>query len=214
MLRGVVLAACAAAARAATDLRVTFSASAGNVTVCDAPTEVFEAATIPLAAWQLANGSVAQVGGYYTQNEPNVSWTVDDNDETALFSLFMLDPDAFYCGKGVKIHWSILNIPGDDIPNGDAVNPFAHPGPPEMRYHRYVFLLHKQAAVIDLSDDEKASLQQRTFFDYPAFCDTHALGSPVAQVAIEAQLDAFVVEYYMQSGVDLCSYPSSCSLVA
>ena len=101
MLRGVVLVACAAAARAAADLRVTFSASAGNVTVCGAPTAVFEAATIPLAAWQLANGSVAQVGGYYTQNEPNVSWTVDDDedDDAALFSLFFLDPDAFYCGK-------------------------------------------------------------------------------------------------------------------
>ena len=100
------------------------------------------------------------------------------------------------------------------VTSGDAVNPFAHPGPPETRYHRYLFLLHKQSAVLALSDDEKASLQLRTFFDYPAFCDTHSLGSPVAQAAIEAQLDAFVVQYYMESGVDLCSYPASCSLVA
>ena len=158
--------------------------------------------------------SVAQVGGYYTQNEPRVSWTVEDNEHDALFTLFMLDPDAFYCGKGVKIHWSVFNIPGDDLTSGDAVNPFAHPGPPETRYHRYLFLLHKQSAVLALSDDEKASLQLRTFFDYPTFCDAHSLGSPVAQAAIEAQLDAFVVQYYMESGVDLCSYPASCSLVA
>ena len=206
MLRAAVLVGCAAAAA---DLRITFAADAGNVTVCGDPTAVFDAATIPVVV-----DSVAQVGGYYTQNEPRVSWTVEDNEHDALFTLFMLDPDAFYCGKGVKIHWSVFNIPGDDLTSGDAVNPFAHPGPPETRYHRYLFLLHKQSAVLALSDDEKASLQLRTFFDYPSFCDAHSLGSPVAQAAIEAQLDAFVVQYYMESGVDLCSYPASCSLVA
>ena len=68
--------------------------------------------------------------------------------------------------------------------------------------------------VVSTSGSPQSCSQLRTFFDYPSFCDAHSLGSPVAQAAIEAQLDAFVVQYYMESGVDLCSYPASCSLVA
>ena len=44
---------------------------------------------------------------------------------------------------------------------GDVINEFAHPGPPEMRHHRYVFLLHLQQGTITLSPDEQASLQER-----------------------------------------------------
>ena len=47
MLRAAVLVGCAAAAA---DLRITFAADAGNVTVCGDPTAVFDAATIPVGA--------------------------------------------------------------------------------------------------------------------------------------------------------------------
>ena len=204
-----IITACTTAASANTSLSVTFSAEAGNVTVCGEPTYAFEAATITLST-----DKVVQVGGYYTQNEPAVSW-VSDDDPDALYTLLMLDPDAFYCGKGTKQHWTVINIPGDALSKGDAINPFAHPGPPEMRFHRYLVLLHKQAdGAITLSEEETASLQLRTLFDYQSFCAAHSLGLPVAQLAIDAQLDAFVVQYYAESGIDYCSFPESCSLVA
>mmetsp|Transcript_36465 Transcript_36465/g.97446 ORF Transcript_36465/g.97446 Transcript_36465/m.97446 type:complete len:155 (-) Transcript_36465:559-1023(-) len=121
----------------ATTLDVTFSWEASNVTVCDQPTYVYEAGSFPLSM-----DKVVETSGYYTQNQPAVSWDATDKDQ--LYTLFMLDPDAFYCGKGTKIHWMVMNTPGDDLTSGDAVNEFAHPGPPEMRHHRYVFLLHEQ----------------------------------------------------------------------
>ena len=48
------------------------------------------------------------------------------------------------------------------------------------------------------------------FFDYQSFATTHELGAPVAQNAVDAQLDAFIVQYYGEG--DYCAFPESCRL--
>lgn len=194
---------------ASPSLEVVFRTDESNVTVCGDPTVVFEGRTITLRPH---DDVVQQVGGYYTQNVPVLNWDADPN---AFYTLLMLDPDAFYCNKGTKIHWSVFNIPGSNITAGDDVVAFAHPGPPAMRFHRYIILLHQQSSPsLKLTDSEVASLQLRSFFDYHGFCEKHGLGSAVSEVAVEAQLDAFIVQFYagLEPAVDLCAYPASCWL--
>uniref|UniRef100_A0A7S2CP07 Phosphatidylethanolamine-binding protein n=1 Tax=Octactis speculum TaxID=3111310 RepID=A0A7S2CP07_9STRA len=185
------------------DFTVTFNAPAGNITICDQPTYVFGDATIPLTS-----GTTIQTGGWFTQLEPTVSWTAT---EGKLYSLLMMDPDATYCGAGTYLHWMNLNIAGSDLDSGNVINAYAHPAPPEMRWHRYAILLIEQDDEIVVDDDEIAELQGRSSFDYLAFMSAHDV-APSSELTIDVQLDAFIVQYYDEGAY--CSFPESCSLVS
>lgn len=80
------------------------------------------------------------------QNMPNVSWTTEPD---TFYTLIMSDPDAPSRAdpKFREVcHWTVVNIAGTDINNGDTVFDYIGSGPPEgTGLHRYVFLLFKQA---------------------------------------------------------------------
>ena len=191
------------------DFRVTFSWPDTNTTVCGGSADFHRAGNVSAADPATAT-EVPAFGGFYTQAQPLVEW--DAAGDGTLYSLMMLDFDAAFCGKGTKIHWMVLNMAGPVLV-GDEVAAFAHPGPPELRFHRYVFLLFNHSNTIVLDDSQRAALEGRINFDYPGFLTDHGLASPVAERVVDAQLDAYVIEYYLNtSGVSFCNWPESCSL--
>ena len=78
-----------------------------------------------------------------TNKQPIVKYTCNDNGKNNLYSLIMYDPDSIY---GTYIHWAIINIPNNDIKNGDILLPYKGPSPPyNTGKHRYIFNLYKQS---------------------------------------------------------------------
>lgn len=76
---------------------------------------------------------------------PKVEWNADPNQ---LYTLLMVDPDAPSRAepklRSFK-HWTVINIPGSDVPKGDVVSEYIGAGAPKgTGLHRYVFLAYKQ----------------------------------------------------------------------
>lgn len=62
--------------------------------------------------------------------------------ESSYMTLILHDPDAV---GGNKIHWLVMNIPGDNLHGGDCVFSYVGPHPPKgTGIHHYYFLLLKQ----------------------------------------------------------------------
>ena len=74
-----------------------------------------------------------------TQIEPKISYN-PNNDQ--LYTFLMHDPDSIH---GDYCHWLIINIPGNNLNNGDIILPYKGPSPPpKTGVHRYIFELYKQ----------------------------------------------------------------------
>jgi len=87
-----------------------------------------------------------------TRIEPKVEYTAKLN---TLYTLIMHDPDAVV---GNYFHWLAVNIPGNDIKNGDVLFKYKGPGPPKgSGKHRYIFLLYEQPERINahFSDSDR-----------------------------------------------------------
>ena len=60
----------------------------------------------------------------------------------AIYTLIMNDPDA---PSGNHLHWIIINIPGNNINEGNTLLEYMGPAPPNgSGYHNYIFLLIEQ----------------------------------------------------------------------
>jgi len=76
----------------------------------------------------------------HTVSPPIVSYKNKKND--ALYTLILFDPDAL---GGNKIHWLLINIPRNNIHNGECLLPYDGPHPPKgSGVHHYYFLLLEQ----------------------------------------------------------------------
>ena len=81
-----------------------------------------------------------------TKEEPIIKYN-SNNDE--LYTLILYDPDSIY---GTYIHWSTVNIPGDNISKGSIVIPYIGPHPPSgSGIHNYTFQLYKQTEKKDIN---------------------------------------------------------------
>lgn len=76
---------------------------------------------------------------------PEVTW---DAEPGAYYTLLLVDPDAPSRSNPKNRefrHWLVMNIPGNDVGNGDEVIGFIGSGAPKRTgYHRYVYLVYKQ----------------------------------------------------------------------
>ena len=82
-----------------------------------------------------------------TNSQPIVKYNDNYNSNNKLYSLIMYDPDSIY---GTYIHWAIINIPSNDIKNGDILLPYKGPSPPyNTGKHRYIFNLYMQPNKIE-----------------------------------------------------------------
>lgn len=79
------------------------------------------------------------------KDQPTLDWEADDN---AFYAVLFVDSDAPSrqnpAFREVR-HWSVVNIPGKNVNNGEAIVDFIGSGPPkDTGLHRYIFLVFKQ----------------------------------------------------------------------
>ncbi|CAJ0951799.1 unnamed protein product, partial [Mesorhabditis belari] len=83
-------------------------------------------------------------------NRPSVSWNADPN---SLYTLIFTDPDAPSRANPTSRefkHWVVVNIPGNNVTQGQEVAGYRPAGPGQgSGLHRYVFLIYKQNRKID-----------------------------------------------------------------
>jgi len=71
--------------------------------------------------------------------EPKIEYVANP---TMLYTLIMYDPDAVV---GNYVHWVVINIPGDNVSNGQTLLNYKGPAPPQgSGIHRYIFLIFEQ----------------------------------------------------------------------
>jgi phosphatidylethanolamine-binding protein (PEBP) family uncharacterized protein len=107
-----------------------------------------------------------------TNKQPIVKYTCNNNDngKNNLYSLIMYDPDSIH---GTYIHWAVINIPNNDIKNGDILLPYKGPSPPyNTGKHRYIFNLYKQSNKI-----EKIQIENR---DISSIKDIIDINKPIS----------------------------------
>lgn len=77
---------------------------------------------------------------------PKLVWEADSND---FYTLIMTDPDAPSRAdpkfREVR-HWTVVNIPGNKVAEGETLIEFIGSGPPkDTGLHRYIFLVYQQS---------------------------------------------------------------------
>ena len=74
-----------------------------------------------------------------SQSKPIVNYLACSN---TLYTLIMHDPDA---PSGNHLHWIVINIPGNNINDGNTLLQYIGPSPPNgSGTHKYIFLLVEQ----------------------------------------------------------------------
>lgn len=124
----------------------------------------------------------------------------------AFYTLMMVDPDA-PSRKDPKNrefqHWLVVNIPGNDVTNGEILSEYVGSGPPkDTGLHRYVFLLYKQPEKIEFQETKITNKEGkgRGKFDAKKFAEKYKLGEPIAANFFQAQYDDSVPELHKQLG--------------
>ncbi|XP_075223327.1 protein D2-like isoform X2 [Lycorma delicatula] len=118
-----------------------------------------------------------------TKETPEVDWTPESDK---FYTLSMTDPDALSRQNPIYRewqHWLVVNIPGNNVKEGQTLADYIGPGPPKgTGLHRYIFLLYEQPKKIDFSEQYKGvhDMADRKNFNSSAFVLKHNLGNPVA----------------------------------
>jgi phosphatidylethanolamine-binding protein (PEBP) family uncharacterized protein len=85
-----------------------------------------------------------------TSVEPHVSYK---SDHCQWYTLILNDP---YAVGGNHIHWTVINIPGSQLEEGQTILPYVGPAPPKNSgVHIYSFLLFPQTGLqktVELKD--------------------------------------------------------------
>ncbi|RUS21258.1 phosphatidylethanolamine-binding protein [Jimgerdemannia flammicorona] len=84
-----------------------------------------------------------------TQKPPEIDFKAEEGE--VKYCVIMTDPDAPSRQSPIRRewrHWVVGNIPGTNIAEGDELEPYMGPAPPQdSGPHRYVFLLYRQTGV-------------------------------------------------------------------
>ncbi|KAK7864799.1 hypothetical protein R5R35_012287 [Gryllus longicercus] len=132
---------------------------------------------------------------------PTVTWTAQDD---ALYTLCMTDPDAPSRNEPKFRewhHWLVVNIPGNNIAQGETLSEYVGSGPPNgTGLHRYVFLVYKQKGKITADEPRltNRSGDNRGKFSIRKFAAKYGLGDPVAGNLYQAKWDDYVPKLYEQ----------------
>lgn len=98
-----------------------------------------------------------------TLNAPSVKYTSSQND---LYTIVIWDPDA---PNPSFLHWLVINIPEDQVQNGETVVEYKPPTPPSGT-HRYYVGLYRQPTTIQVPTEP-----ERTHFSIEAFTKKYGL---------------------------------------
>ncbi|XP_065171237.1 protein D2-like [Atheta coriaria] len=141
---------------------------------------------------------------------PTVNWSLRRSvgtsapNITPYYTLVMVDPDA-PSRQDPKFrewhHWLVVNIPGNDVNDGEVLSAYIGAGPPEgTDLHRYIFLLYKQQQKIKCDEPilGNNSGKRRGNFKIRNFAQKYSLGEPIAGNYFRAKFDNYVPELYKQ----------------
>lgn len=130
------------------------------------------------------------------QKQPQIEWQADAN---SFYTLIMTDPDA-PSRTEPKFrefrHWTVVNIPGNHIEEGDVLSAYVGSGPPKgTGLHRYVFLVYKQPGKLSFEGEQRVgnnSRENRPKFSAAQFSKKYNMGVPVAGNFYQAEYDDYV----------------------
>jgi len=132
----------------------------------------------------------------------HLQWPAENN---SLYTLILTDPDA-PSRQDPKFrewhHWLVVNIPGNNLKNGEVLAEYVGSGPPKgTGLHRYVYLVYKQPSKI--TDKEHGHLTNRSGdkrgqFKTEQFVSKHKLEGPIAGNFFQAEWDDYVPKLYEQ----------------
>ncbi|XP_017967817.1 protein D3 [Drosophila navojoa] len=152
------------------------------------------------------SGAQVDVGKELTptqvKDQPTVSW---DAEAGALYTLLMVDPDAPSRSDPTMrevLHWAVINIPGNNVANGQVLAEYVGAGPAQgSGLHRYVFFVFKQNDKIT-SDKfiSKTTLEGRLNVKIRDYVAKYNFGIPVAGNFFQAQYDDSVPAIRAQLG--------------
>ncbi|KAG4067882.1 hypothetical protein HA402_010568 [Bradysia odoriphaga] len=135
---------------------------------------------------------------------PLVDWTADAH---SFYTLIMTDPDAPSRKEptfGQWFHWTVVNIPGNDLSKGDTLVEYVGSGPPpDTDLHRYVLLVFKQQHKHDFNEPilSNKSGEGRAKRSVKDFVTKHELGDAIAGNFFQAKYDDYVPTLYKQLGL-------------
>lgn len=126
---------------------------------------------------------------------PNLTWNAETD---AFYTLILTDPDA-PSRQDPKFrefrHWTVVNIPGNKVADGETLFEYIGSGPPEgTGLHRYIFLIYKQNGKLSFDDEPRVSNRSRDhrrLFSTRKFADKYKL-ELIAGNFYQAQFDDYV----------------------
>ncbi|XP_076372164.1 protein D3-like isoform X1 [Tachypleus tridentatus] len=125
-------------------------------------------------------------------------------EDDTFYTLCMTDPDA-PSRHNPKFrewhHWLVVNIPGNNISEGDVLSEYVGSGPPKgTGLHRYIFLVYKQLEYLIPTEKRltNTSGKHRSLFRIRDFAAKYELGEPWAGNFYQAQWDSYVPKLYEQ----------------
>ncbi|KAI5103515.1 39S ribosomal protein L38, mitochondrial isoform X1, partial [Silurus meridionalis] len=130
---------------------------------------------------------------------PRVSFEADEN---SLWTLLLTSPDEhLQDGEQEYVHWLIGNIPASAMCSGNEIVPYVAPFPAKgTGFHRYVFILFKQDAVVDFSSEMRLnpcySLRERSFKTLDFYRKHEDLITPAGIAFFQSQWDNSVTNTF------------------
>lgn len=127
-----------------------------------------------------------------------------DGDADDFYTIIMTDPDAPSRKQPSRRefqHWTVVNIPGEDVNKGETLADYVGSGPPkDTGLHRYVFLLYKQPNKLSFNEPHRNNTHAstRAKFSVKQFAEKYKLGNPVAGNFFQAQFDESVPALHKQ----------------
>ncbi|XP_072522809.1 large ribosomal subunit protein mL38 [Salminus brasiliensis] len=130
---------------------------------------------------------------------PHITFEAEEN---SLWTLLLTSPDEhLQDGEQEYVHWLVGNIPGNAVLSGEEIAPYLAPFPAKgTGFQRYVFILFKQDARVDFSDDVIPSpcycLKQRSFKTAQFYRKYEELITPAGLAFFQSQWDESVTNTF------------------
>ncbi|KAF5909073.1 39S ribosomal protein L38, mitochondrial, partial [Clarias magur] len=149
------------------------------------------------------SNAMVHYGNHLTPSQassaPHISFEAEEN---SLWTLLLTSPDEhLQDGEQEYVHWLVGNIPGNYVCSGDEISHYMPPIPTKgTGFHRYVFILFKQEAIVDFSRDFRPnpcySLQQRSFKTMDFYRKHEDVITPAGLAFFQSQWDNSVTSTF------------------
>ncbi|XP_072402592.1 protein D3-like [Diabrotica undecimpunctata] len=156
-----------------------------------------------VAEVQYPGGEKVDLGKELTPTQvkytPTITWPADSD---SYYTVLMVDPDAPSRKEPTyreALHWSVGNVPGNDIAKGETFADYCGSGAPEgSGLHRYIFLVYKQNGKIEFNEPKIDNRTKGGRFNFSTrkFAEKYNIGQPLAGNFFQAQFDESVIEMF------------------